>query len=89
MTDTQVLDIATSAMRVAAILGGPILIVALVIGVVISLMQTVTQIQEMTLTFVPKVIGIALVIIVAGNWMLRELVTYSAQLWGSIPTIFG
>lgn len=86
MTDAQVLDIITGAMVVATKLAGPLLIVALVVGVVVSLFQTVTQVQEMTLSFVPKVIGIAAVFILAGNWMLREMVNYSTQLWETIPT---
>jgi flagellar biosynthesis protein FliQ len=89
MTDGQVLDIMSSAMLVAAKLAMPLLLTALVVGVVVSLLQTVTQIQEMTLSFVPKAIGVAVVLIVAGNWMLRELVNYSEQLWMSIPTFAG
>ena len=51
----------------------------------ISLIQTVTQIQEMTLTFVPKLVGSGLVILLAGNWMIRELVSWVNQLWSTIP----
>lgn len=89
MTDGQVLDIMSNAMLVAAKLAMPLLLTALVVGVAVSLVQTVTQIQEMTLSFVPKAIGVALVLIIAGNWMLRELVTFSEQLWMSIPTFAG
>jgi flagellar biosynthesis protein FliQ len=89
MTDSQVLDIMSAAMVVAGKLAGPLLITALVIGVVISLLQTVTQIQEMTLSFVPKVAGLAVVLIVGGNWMVREIVTFTSQLWSSIPTFAG
>ena len=85
MSDAQVIDIITDAMLMGSKLAGPLLIVALVVGVGVSLIQTVTQIQEMTLSFVPKVVGIALVFVFAGNWMLRELVTYSSRLWESIP----
>ncbi len=85
MSDGQVLEIATSAVVMASKLAGPLLITALVVGVFISLLQTVTQIQEMTLSFVPKAIGMVVVLIVAGNWMLREMTNYSIQLWSSIP----
>ena len=85
MTDTEVLAILRDAFWVAFKVGGPILITALLIGVVISLVQTVTQIQEMTLTFVPKLVGSGLVILVAGNWMMRELVSWVNQLWATIP----
>ena len=89
MTDTTVLEIAADAVVMATKLAGPMLITALVIGVAVSLLQTVTQIQEMTLSFVPKAIGLVVVLLVAGNWMLRELVTYSSQLWSSIPSLAG
>ncbi|HSK21944.1 MAG TPA: flagellar biosynthetic protein FliQ [Egicoccus sp.] len=89
MTDVQVLDIFASGMLVASKLAGPLLGVALVIGVAVSLFQTVTQIQEMTLSFVPKVIGLAVVLLVSGNWMLREITSFASQLWSSIPTLVG
>lgn len=87
MSDAQVIDIITDAMLVASRLAGPLLLTALVIGVGVSLLQTVTQIQEMTLSFVPKVLGLAAVFIVAGNWMLRQIVSYSEELWASIPSL--
>lgn len=89
MTDVQVLDIFASGMLVASKLAGPLLGVALVVGVAVSLFQTVTQIQEMTLSFVPKVVGLVAVLLVSGNWMLRELVSFAEQLWSSIPTLVG
>ncbi len=87
MTDTEVLKIVADALVIAAKLAAPILIVALAIGVLVSLFQAITQVQEMTLSFVPKLIGVALVILVTGNWMLRELVTWVQALWQSIPTL--
>jgi flagellar biosynthesis protein FliQ len=89
MSDAQVLEIFANAMLLAGKLAGPLLGVALVVGVAVSLFQTVTQIQEMTLSFVPKVVGLALVLLLSGNWMLRELVSFSQQLWSSIPTLVG
>jgi flagellar biosynthesis protein FliQ len=89
MTDSQVLDIVTEAMLVASKLAGPLLLTALAVGVIVSLLQTVTQIQEMTLSFVPKVIGLVVVLLVGGHWMLREIVTFSQRLWESIPTMVG
>ena len=89
MNDAQVLEIFTEAMALSAKLAGPLLGVALVVGVIVSLFQAVTQIQEMTLSFVPKVIGLGLVLLVAGNWMLRELVTFTEQLWRVIPAFVG
>lgn len=89
MTDVQVLDIFAQGMLVASKLAGPLLGVALVVGVGVSLFQTVTQIQEMTLSFVPKVIGLAVVLLVSGNWMLREITSFASQLWSSIPSLVG
>lgn len=85
MNDAQVLEIMADAMVMASKLAGPLLLTALAIGVFVSLLQTVTQIQEMTLSFVPKAVGIMIVLVVAGNWMLRELVTYASRLWAAIP----
>ena len=87
MTDAQVLEIVTGALRVGLVLAGPILLVSLAMGVVISLLQTVTQIQEMTLTFVPKLVAVALIVVLLGSWMIRELVNWVAQLWGQIPSL--
>jgi flagellar biosynthesis protein FliQ len=86
MTDADVLQIAVSAVQIATKLAAPALIITLVIGVAVSIVQTVTQIQEQTLTFVPKLIGVALVLVVGGNWMIRELVGWVTQLWNAIPT---
>lgn len=89
MNDTQVLELVSGAMLVVGKLAGPLLISALVIGVVVSLLQTVTQIQEMTLSFVPKLVGMAAILLVGGNWMLRELTGWTAALWSSLPTLVG
>jgi flagellar biosynthesis protein FliQ len=86
VNDAQVIDIITEAMIIGSRLAGPLLLVALAVGVFVSLLQAVTQIQEMTLSFVPKVLGIALVFVVAGNWMLRQIVNYTERLWEMIPT---
>jgi len=85
VTDTAVLDLARQALTISAKLALPILAVALVIGTVISLLQAVTQVQEMTLTFVPKVLAIAAVLLVSGGWMLNELVEFTRRLYESAP----
>lgn len=87
MSDTEILSILRDAFLVSFKVAGPILITALLVGVLISLIQTVTQIQEMTLTFVPKLVGSGLVILLLGNWMIRELVSYVTQLWSTIPNL--
>ena len=85
MNDAQVLEIVTDAFLISLKVAGPILAAALGIGVVVSVLQTITQIQEMTLTFVPKLVGAGLIVLLAGNWMMRELVSWVTGLWSGIP----
>jgi flagellar biosynthetic protein FliQ len=87
MSESEVMKIITDAMWVAARIGTPILSTAIVVGVVIGLLQSVTQIQEPTLSFVPKFAAIGMVIIVSGPWMLQEIVTYTRALFLSIPSL--
>jgi flagellar biosynthetic protein FliQ len=87
MDDSAVLDIAISTMVVAAKLAAPILVVALVVGFAISLFQSVTQIQEVTLSFVPKAVGVGVVLVVAGHWMLTTLMDFTTQLFDRIPDL--
>ncbi len=87
MTDTAVIDIVRDALALAAWLAGPALVLSLIIGISVSLIQTVTQIQEATLTFVPKLVGGAVLLLVMGGWMLERLTSYVTELWGSIPTL--
>ena len=87
MTDTAVLEIAFQTMVVALKLSAPILVTALVIGFAISLFQAMTQIQEFTLAFVPKVLGIGAALILSGNWMLHTLVDFTRDLFERIPTL--
>jgi flagellar biosynthetic protein FliQ len=86
MTSQQVIDIATRALIVSAKLAGPFLAVVLAVGVTIGLLQSVTQLQEQTLTFVPKLVGAAIVIAVSGNWMLASLVEFSRELMLGVPS---
>ena len=87
MTDSSIIDIATQTMIVALKLSAPILVTALVIGFAVSLFQAMTQIQEFTLAFVPKVIGIGLALILSGNWMLHTLIDFTVDLFARIPTL--
>ena len=73
MTVEEVTDIASSALFMVIKVAAPVLLVSLIVGLIISIFQTVTSIQEQTLTFVPKVLAIFLALIVIGNWMLTEL----------------
>jgi flagellar biosynthetic protein FliQ len=89
VTDTAVIEIALQTMMITAKLAAPILIVSLAIGVFISMIQSVTQVQEFTLTFVPKLGGIALVILFTGSWMLHEIIAFTQDLFASLPTLLG
>ncbi len=89
MSDSAVLDIALQTMLVALKLTAPILLPALVIGFVISLVQSMTQIQEFTLAFVPKLIGVGVSLLISGNWMLHTLVAYTQDLFARLPGLLG
>ncbi len=88
MTDAQVMRMATDAMLMTAKLAAPLLLVSLAIGLIVSLFQSVTSIQEVTLTFVPKLAGVAIVLLVAGHWMLNQMVGYTQSLLGQAATLF-
>ena len=87
MDDTDVLNLALKTMIVGAKLAAPILITSLVLGFSISLLQAVTQIQEVTLTFVPKMVGVGIALLVSGNWMLGVLTAYTEELFEALPQL--
>ena len=89
MTDTAVIEIALRMMTVTAKVSAPILITSLAIGLAISLFQSVTQIQEVTLSFVPKAAGIAVALLLSGSWMVHEIVTFITTLYQRIPSLVG
>ena len=89
MDAASVLDLAQDALIVAAKLGAPILITSLVVGFAISLIQSITQIQEVTLSFVPKAVAVAVAMIVCGQWMIAEMVSFTTDLFNSIPALVG
>ncbi|MBU0789918.1 MAG: flagellar biosynthesis protein FliQ [Polycyclovorans sp.] len=85
MTPEDVLTVGRSALEVGVLLGAPLLLAALASGLVIGLFQAATQINEMTLSFIPKVLAVAAVAVLAGPWMLRIIVDYTRALILSIP----
>jgi flagellar biosynthetic protein FliQ len=87
MTDSAILDIARQTMFVALQLSAPILVTSLVIGFAVSLFQAMTQIQEFTLAFVPKVIGVGVALILSGNWMLHTLIDFTHDLFDRVPSL--
>jgi flagellar biosynthetic protein FliQ len=89
MTPETVMTVGQEALQVALLLGAPVLLTALVVGLVIGLVQAATQIQEMTLSFIPKLLGMALALAVTGPWMLQLLVGYTDRLFRAIPALIG
>jgi flagellar biosynthetic protein FliQ len=83
----EVVKLAMDALMLALKVGMPLLLAGLIVGLVISVFQAVTQIQEMTLSFIPKLLAVALVLIVAGPWMLDQIVGYTSDLYHSIPSL--
>ena len=87
MTEGMVLDLARNALMITLQLAAPILVFSLVSGLIISVFQAVTQINEMTLSFVPKIIAVAVAAVVFGPWMLNSLVTYMTNLFVNLPSL--
>jgi flagellar biosynthetic protein FliQ len=85
MTQDSVVSLIVDMMGVTIKVALPMLLVALVVGLVISVLQAVTQIQEQTLSFIPKIIGLVAVIAIAGPWMLGTVVDWTGALWSNIP----
>ncbi len=89
MDQDTVITLAIQAITLAVKIAGPILLAGLVIGLLVSIFQAVTSIQEQSLSFIPKIAGVAAIIVLLGPWMLDQLVTYTQQLFLSIPSMLG
>ena len=87
MTEAYVLTLGQNAIMIALILAGPILLISLIIGSLVSLVQAATQINESTLIFIPKLIGIVLVLVLLGSWMLQHAMTFTHALFTSLPDL--
>ncbi len=87
MKEATLISMATQAMVVTLKIAGPILIASLVVGLLVSLIQSITQIQDFTLTFVPKLAAIALVMVVAGHFMLATFIGFTDHLFQQIPSL--
>ena len=85
MTPETVITIGQQAVEMTLIISAPLLLSALVIGLVVSIFQAATQINEMTLSFIPKLLGIFLMLILTGSWMVNTMVDYIQRLFGNIP----
>ncbi|PIS10057.1 MAG: flagellar biosynthetic protein FliQ [Bdellovibrio sp. CG10_big_fil_rev_8_21_14_0_10_47_8] len=86
MNEELVIQLGQDALKTTALLAGPLLLAALVIGLIVSIFQALTQINEATLTFIPKMVVVALVIVLAGPWMLDVMSSYTVNLFENIAT---
>ena len=89
MTPETVMTIGKQALELTLLVSAPLLLTALIIGLFISIFQAATQINEMTLSFIPKLIGMFVVLIIAGPWMMGLLLDYMQRLFTSIPWMVG
>lgn len=87
MTDATALEIGQRALALAVMLSAPILGFGLAVGLAVSVVQAATQIHEMTITFIPKVLAVALAVMLFGKWMLAQMVTFTADLLHNIPNL--
>ena len=83
MTEQEVLDITREALFLIIECSAPLLLVSLIVGLIISIFQTITSIQEQTLTFVPKILAIFIALMVLGHWMLNNMVEFMMNLWNN------
>lgn len=89
MSEALIVDLARKALTMTLMLSAPMLLVSLIIGLAVGILQSVTQIQEQTLTYVPKLVGISVVFLIALPWMMQLTVKYTVELFRSLPTIIG
>jgi len=89
MTPESVLAVGQQALAVTAMLAAPLLLSALAVGLLIGMLQAATQINEMTLSFIPKLIILALALTVAGPWMLQLIMSFTRRMFENIPSLIG
>jgi flagellar biosynthetic protein FliQ len=89
MTPESVMTMGRHAMEITLMIAAPLLLVALIIGLVVSIFQAATQINEQTLSFIPKLVGIFVALVVAGPWMLSVMLDYMREVFNGIPLLVG
>ena len=89
MTQDTVTSLVVEMMGITMKVAMPMLLAALIVGLAVSVFQAATQIQEQTLSFIPKILATVVVMVVGGPWMLDQLLSYTRDLWMSIPTLIG
>jgi flagellar biosynthetic protein FliQ len=87
MNDANVMKIGMDAMMMTAKLAAPTLITALLVGVLVGIFQSATQLQEATVSFVPKLLAVGAAVLLSGNWMLMQIMDYTKALWASVPSL--
>jgi flagellar biosynthetic protein FliQ len=87
VTEAYILSFAQNAVVITLILAAPVLVISLVIGSLVSLIQAATQINEMTLTFIPKLIGVGLVLALLGSWMTQQLLAFTTNIFVNLPNL--
>jgi flagellar biosynthetic protein FliQ len=89
MTPESIMTLAQQALEITILVSSPMLLAALVVGLIVSIFQAATQINEMTLSFIPKLLVLFLVLLLAGPWMLTLILNYMTGLFASIPSLIG
>jgi len=87
MSEATLITLAQSALTITVLLGAPVLVVTLVIGSLVSLVQAATQVNEVTLTFVPKIIAVVAILFFLGGWMSQQILAYTANLYNNLPNL--
>lgn len=85
MTPESIMTLGQAAMKIAVLLAAPPLLAALITGLIVSLLQAATQINEQTLSFIPKIIAVVVTLLIAGPWMLNNIIDYIKLILGSLP----
>ena len=85
MDEAYLITLTQNAITVMLVIAGPILLISLLIGTIISLIQAATQVNEATMTFIPKLVGIALVILLLGSWMAQQILVFTTNIFNSLP----
>ncbi len=89
MTPESVMNLAYQGMRITLFMAGPLLLTALLVGLLVSLFQAATQINEMTLSFIPKILAVFTVLVLAGPWMIKLIVDFTRELFSNLPRMIG
>jgi flagellar biosynthesis protein FliQ len=85
MDEAYLITLSQNAITLMLVVAGPILLVSLIIGTIISLIQAATQVNEVTMTFIPKIVGIGLILLLLGSWMMQQILVFTTGIFNSLP----